>query len=96
MRDLHRPVMEVGAVELEEKVLDSATGEDQTALIRALIRARYRVEIQRLEPASVQAAAHMRELREILSMPWEDAKPENPTPWNQPVDINELMKWFPT
>lgn len=94
LRDLHRTVIEIPEVQFDQHVLYHATGEDQTALVRSLVGASYRVDTRRCELASVEGAKAIAALREQLAQPWEDARPENPTPWTESISEEEIMRWF--
>jgi hypothetical protein len=95
LRDLHRPVLVFGAVQLR-RVPSPAAG-------ASLARARAQVRVARSERAhDVRAIQHssqlarqgMEELREILARPWADSRPEHPLPLSSRSPGQEDMQWF--
>lgn len=94
LRDLHRPVPEVGPIELERLELVGETGTRPMEMVRDIIDTRYRADLQALADTPRQIRESMAEMRHrIDDEPWAEAKPEKPSSF---PDFNtaDLMKWF--
>jgi len=94
LRDLHRPVPEVGPIELERLELVGETGTRPLETVRAIIDTRFRIDIQVLADTPGQIRASMAEMRHrIDDQSWAEARPEKPSPFpsSNPAD---LMRWF--
>lgn len=95
LRDLHRPVQHFGEVTLRRRPIATAAG--SLAQVRAAVSAAMSLRAgaaAAIRLASPEAHAGMAELRQVLSRPWEDSRPENPLPPPRQAPSAEDMMWF--
>lgn len=95
LRDLHRPVLTVGDIQLVPTRVP--TGYGQLAAVQRAIRAALGQRMSGaadIEIASRQGFRATAELAEILAQPWEDSRPDNPLPMARRAPPAEDWQWF--
>jgi hypothetical protein len=95
LRDLHRPVLLFGDVELRPNAIPSAASalaHAREELARAL--ARPAGEAAHIALGSKAMREEMTELARVLAAPWQDARPESPLPMASRSPGTEDLQWF--
>jgi len=95
LRDLHRPVLEFGGVQLRRMPSPTAAAalSRSRAAVSEVMSHRARASAQ-FQLASQLARGGLEELRAILARPWADSRPENPLPMPGQVPGAEDWQWF--
>lgn len=98
LRDLHRPVKDFGAIQLEPTLLGTGAGSmlNATAAGHTIMTTRYRIDINDFPTAAVPISADLHDLRTRLNEPWGELQFDPQTKAELTTsEIRALqMKWF--